>query len=292
MPRLHECPPPEKLALLRGNGLPPEERDEILLHIAGCNDCAMEYSIFASLMEAEEEPEHKNTRSQCPPPEVFALLLEKKLPKAERTEILRHIACCTECAMAYSVAGAMLKGPAARAKPVFFTPRYLSYAAAVALLVGVSLLGGTFYAHRSSMRKYALIAEQRIAPQYGPQVQFAQPEQADRQALPALPVQPAPPEASHNYAPRHSLSRVSHDHARETQKAEQWLRLNETLYLSILNQLPPVVWEHYPANEESLKTLAWIAGLPEKRKKEILALSPEQAMQEREKEEATRPDAK
>ena len=94
MSRLRECPPPEKLALLWEDRLTPQEREEILLHVAGCNGCALEYSIFASLVEAKEEAPEETAGGQCPPPEIFALLLENKLEETEKADVLRHMAGC------------------------------------------------------------------------------------------------------------------------------------------------------------------------------------------------------
>jgi len=83
------------------------------------------------------------------------------------------------------------------------------------------------------------------------------------------------------------------DRVTELIKAENWIRFNQSDYLSIaggyFGSLPPEVWERYPVNDESLKTISWIAGLPKERKERILALSQEEATQERVKEEKNMP---
>ncbi|MCL2009652.1 MAG: hypothetical protein FWG71_03790 [Synergistaceae bacterium] len=214
---------------------------------------------------------------ECPPPEIFALLLENKLPEAKRTEALRHIAGCNECAMTYSIAGAMLKEPVVKAKPVFFKPRYLSYAAAVILLVGAGFAGRFFYARHDYNDSVQLMREP--ASEYA---QFEQPrERLQVESLRSA--QPAPPPPRQNQPPQASqapLARPVQGTQREEQKAEQWIRLNQAAYSALVGQLPPEVWERYPVSEESLKTLSWIAGLPEEEKEKILALPPEDAIQE------------
>ena len=345
MSQLFECPSPEKLALFWENRLSPEDRKEILLHIADCNECAMAGTVFASIMDAGEA-----AHSQCPPPDVFARLLGNKLDKAKRADVLLHVADCDECAMAYSIAREMQKAPIekiakiAKAKPVLFTLRYFSNAAAILLLVGASFVGG-LYSHsvffpidpaengharivqnfessplywsrlNDLVRQGAeLTQDTRILVTRGapvvpsvvvPSVQeiLTLKEDFDRRlneiislsgqdigtilSVDGLDIPAMTPSDIKIYAALLKDGRVQ-----ELQKAKEWLRLDQSAYLSLIGghfgQLPAEVWERYPVSEESLKTLTWIAGLPDEEKERVLALSPEEALCERRRVDSTR----
>ena len=47
--------------------------------------------------------------SECPPPEIFALLWENNLTQEERKELLFHIADCNKCAMEYTILTSLME---------------------------------------------------------------------------------------------------------------------------------------------------------------------------------------
>ena len=345
MPQICECPHSGRFALLRENRLPPEERKELLLHIADCNECAMKYTIFASLMEGEEETSEERADetvgSQCPPLGIFALFLEGKLGEAKRTKVLRHMAYCSECAMAFSIAREMRKGsvdeanPGAQKRkpfPRLFYLRYFTQTAAIVLLAVTSFFGG-FHAHRVSFltgtqeNEYARVQEFESSPLYWSRLNdLVQNEKLSAQVEGLLGTK-----GSQNVPPVQEILGQKRDfdqclseiaslsdqdintilsvdgldipamtpsdikiyaaflkdgRVQELQKSEKWIRYDQSAYFSLAGQLPPEVWERYPLSRESFNTLSWIAGLPNEKKGEILALSPEEASQERKKGEA------
>jgi hypothetical protein len=125
------------------NRLPPEERRDILLHLANCDECSLEYALYSSMYEEIEETE------KCPSHETLALLLEGKLPDDEKKDVLRHIAGCGDCAMACALADGMIETERrAQVGKLYKIVDYLSRfskAAAAVLLLCAGFAGGLFY---------------------------------------------------------------------------------------------------------------------------------------------------
>jgi hypothetical protein len=157
---INEHPSPETLSLFLQNRLTPEERRKVLLHVASCNECSLEYALFSS-MEALTEKE------DCPPPEALALLLEGGLPDDEKTDVLRHIAECDECAVTCAMTREMME--AERKKKGSKFPQIICYisrfskAAAVFLLVGIGFVSGFFYSDVHVNGQGSRISENKYA---------------------------------------------------------------------------------------------------------------------------------
>jgi hypothetical protein len=192
MPKIDECLPLEKFMLFQENKLPQKEREEVLLHVANCNECAMGDLIYNEFEDLPSENEY----SPCPSLSVFTLLLENKLDESKSTDVFRHMADCNECALTYSIAKEMLQaeivecedeceedddededeatkaaltpqGPEAaviiRKTPIWLTQRFLSNAAVIVLLVGASYYGGFSYARSTP---FSIIQEFESSPLY------------------------------------------------------------------------------------------------------------------------------
>ena len=272
----------------------------------------------------------ENEMPECPSLETMALLIEGKLDGAERKKVLLHIADCSDCAMTYSIAGeahkeSIQEGSVAGRKPVLFTLRYFTQAAAIVLLAGASFFGGFLYARGVSFPADAPesaqsfessplywsrldVAVRREKPseatriagtrgaQEGPSVQeiLTSKKDFDRRLGEIAGMSGRDVDTILSVDGLDILTLTSLDievcasllkdgRAEEMKNAGRWIVLDQSVYFSLVKQLPPDVWERYPFSMESLKTLSWIAGLPKERKEEILALSPEEAARERQK---------
>ncbi|MDR0652475.1 MAG: hypothetical protein LBG12_04110 [Synergistaceae bacterium] len=329
MPPSHECPSPELLSRLLQNGLPSEERGEALLHIANCNECALEYALCTSMMA--EQTEH----GDCPAPETLALLIEDKLSGEEKTDVLRHIAECDECAMTCDMACGMAEEAERKKerKTVDIVPYLLrlSKAAAIVLLVGVSFAGGMFYSGARSSRvleeEYGASVEKfELSPSYweglnnfvwqkelriGASKGWSSDEETeprlrpvreiwaqkqdfdlrlyriaslsgrDADAILSVEAVDIPSMSSKDLEMYAAL--LKNNREKEMETAKRWIRLDQSLYLSLADRLPSEVWERYPVSRESFDVLAWAAALSPDLKEKFLELSPEEAAREKQR---------
>jgi hypothetical protein len=301
MPKIDECPPIEEFALIRENRLPLKEREEVLLHIANCNECAMGYSIFTSFIDAEKD----------------------KVTDIGDTSFESAPRACD-----------------VKSKPGRFSRYFISKVSAIVLLIGASFLCGFSYARGTHFsigyhENVHIGVEQKFetTPLYWSKLDDSiRQEYLSAQArkilgtggsnhvLSVKDIIKLKDEFDKRVSEIVSLSNKNIDNVlsvndldiiamtsldvriyadflknnrvTELKKAENWIRFNQSDYLSIASDygsLPPEVWEQYPVNDESLKTISWIAGLPEERKEKILMLSPDEAIQERKKEEQNVP---
>jgi len=254
---MSECPSLGKIALLLEGKLDETECKNILLHIADCNDCAMEYALGQSLNAVGKI-------SKCPSLEKIALLLEGKLDETECKNILLHIADCNDCAMEYNLAKelalsgrdiqscltgetitrwllgqlddaerravmlhtadckdcaekitAVFSAATMAAKKKFFIWKALRQAAIVFVVAGIGFVGGVY----GSM---AILA------------------QGVTRGDPMI-VRGADPVGFF------------------LQASKPWIELDHQRYLRLAGILPPEVWGRYPANEASFSILERMA---------------------------------
>ena len=277
MPQLRECPSSEKFALFVENRLPPEEHKEILLHIADCNECAIAYSIVNEML---------------------------KTPVVKAKPILFALRYFSHAAAIVLLAGASFIGGIfyAHRSPSPMTDPENEY-----LRLVQNFESSPLYWSRLNDAVWQG-QDSRILDARGSQLQpdtqsvreiLAQKKEFDRRLSEIASLSDKDIDAVLSVDGLNIPAMTSSDievcaaflkdgRIRELRNAERWLRFDQSAYFSLaggsLGQLPPAVWERYPVSEESLKTLSWIAGLSEEEKEKILALSPEEARREREKE--------
>ena len=290
MSKTGECLSFEKFMLLHKNELSSKEREEVLRHIADCGECAIGYSIFKSLLDAEKN----------------------------KSEDLQN--------GVNSEAEAQIND--VRNKTMLTSRRTLSYAAVIVLLISVSFFSGFSYASFShtriipfsddrkfetTNRYWSKLDESVNLKNMSTQAKSVLGSRDPSRILSVKEILALKDVFDKNVNEIVSQSEKDTDTIlsietldviamtpldikayatflrMELQSKEDWIKLNKSDFISIaggyFGSLPPEVWERYPVNDESLRTLSWIAGLPEDRKEKILMLSPEQATEERNKEQ-------
>jgi hypothetical protein len=270
-----ECLPPEILALLLENKLKEKERADALRHIAGCSECAMTYSIACDMYN---EPIVKAK------PVLFTL---------------RHL---LKAAAIVLLTGASFIGGSLYAHRVPFPSGDLEseYVRIVREFESSPLywsrLDDSVRQGRSLAQSTRILGTRGVPDTPSVQEILTQKNDFDRRLneIVSLSGQDVDTVLSVNGLDILAMTSseikiyayfLRNDRVQKLQKAEMWLRFDQSAYFSLVERLPPEMWERYPVNDESLKTLSWIAELPQERKEKILALSPEDAKQERKTEE-------
>jgi hypothetical protein len=284
-----------------------EKRREVLLHIAGCNECAMEYAFAKTLHDAE------TVDAGCPSSETIALLLDGKLNQEERRTLLLHIADCNACSLEYAFAQTFLEvEEMAKTEGEAVTSgipkgRIIDWSgarrmAAAAALVLLGFFGRALYdaSERSTAVLRGPVQERAPAETRGYESSTLYRDKIDQirerfdahleqiellsdrglstiLGVRAVDILTLTPEDIEVYAKFLREKREG-----EIESAREWVRLDQHRYFTLVDKVPKDVWRRYPAEAGGFEILAWLSDLPEDQKKVLSKLPYEEVRRMRE----------